>query len=209
MAKRASKVLNVILNVLLVIALIITAYFIFYTFTHFTSNVQGPSMIPTFNNESGEEDRVLASKIASYTYGDIVILRVEEEGSQSAKDIIKRVYAFGGDSIDMVFENHNLTIYVNGNIVEEKQYESPIYYEEAPLAYVNFCVLKEHWEGEGGGTSAIVLPADTIFVIGDNREKSSDSTLNGPYDKSCVQAKVLTKIDKNSFAPFELIKYWL
>ena len=141
MAKRASKVLNVILNVLLVIALIITAYFIFYTFTHFTSNVQGPSMIPTFNNESGEEDRVLASKIASYTYGDIVILRVEEEGSQSAKDIIKRVYAFGGDSIDMVFENHNLTIYVNGNIVEEKQYESPIYYEEAPLAYVNFCVF--------------------------------------------------------------------
>lgn len=209
MTKKANKILNIVLNIALVIALIFTAYFIFYSLTHFTSNVQGPSMKPTYNNSAGEEDRVLASKIAHYTYGDVVILKVVEEGSEKSKDIIKRVYAFGGDSVDMAFENHYLHIIINGQEVKEEQYAEPIYYETEPHTYLHFCALKSSWQGEGGGSDAIILAPNTIFVLGDNREDSNDSATHGGYDISCVQAKVLTKIPAHSFAPFELIKYYI
>ena len=209
MTKKASKVLNIVLNICLVIALILTTYFVFFSFTHFSSNVQGYSMRPTFNNTAGEEDRVLASKIAHYTYGDVVILKVEAEGGEESKDIIKRIYAFGGDSVDMVFADHHLNIIVNGEVVQENQYSEPIYYENEPNTYLHFCVLKNSWQGEGGGADAIVLPSDTVFVLGDNRQDSSDSASHGAYETSCIKAKVLTIIPKNSFAPFELIKYYL
>ena len=209
MTKKANKVLNVVLNVCLVIALIFTAYFIFFSLTHFSSNVQGSSMVPTFNNTEGEQDRVLASKIAKYSYGDVVILHVEENGNEQGKDIIKRIYAFGGDSVDMLYEEHYLKIIVNGNVVTENQYREPVYYESEPNTYLHFCALKSAWQGEGGGDEAIILPKDTVFVLGDNREDSRDSATYGAYKLSCIKAKVLTKIPNNSFAPFELIKYYL
>lgn len=209
MTKKVSNALNIVLNVFLVIAIIVTAYFIFYSFTHFSSNVQGTSMLPTYNSNGGE-DRILASKIAHYSYGDVVILSVQDEENQKTKDIIKRVYAFGGDSVDMKFDGHYLSIIVNGEVVSENQYSEPIDYNgNEPLTYINFCTLKNSWRGEGGGSEPIILPENTIFVLGDNRLDSSDSATHGAYDISSVKAKVLTTIAENSFAPFELLKYYL
>ena len=209
MDNKQNKIVNIVLTIILIIALVFAAYSIFFTFAYFASEVEGQSMVPTYNSQSGEQDRVLCSRIAHYTYGDIVIIRVPEGEDEGTKEIIKRVYAFGGDSVDMRFEDHYLKVIVNGNVVEESWYGEPVYYETIPKVFFLFCALKDAWQGEGGGSDAIIIPQDTVFVLGDNREGSMDSATYGPYKTSSVIAKVLTKIDKGSFAPWELIKFYL
>lgn len=83
--------------------------------------------------------------------GDIVVCNSEGLG----KDIIKRVIAVGGETIDIDFKKHTVT--VNGSLLEEP-------YIKEPTA-----------EDEGGFKYPITVPEGHYFVMGDNRNHSTDS----------------------------------
>lgn len=202
---KTKKIFSILLNVFLFFLLVFSLFFAFYKFTIFDTHVSGGSMIPTFNAD-GSKDRIIASRIAGYTYGDIVIVKTFEDGTNNEIFIIKRLIALSGDSLDMTFIDGYLTLYVNGEEVIENQYEEKIKYEEEPLSYRRFVELKSNW-GYEKNENGIVIPVGYVFVMGDNRLSSNDSTKHGPYEEEDVIAKVLTIIPENSIPFFEYIKY--
>ena len=85
--------------------------------------------------------------------GDIIVFRAWHED----KDYIKRVIGLPGETVEVKSYDG---VYIDGKRLTEP------YYKEVP----NYNV------------SPTVVPADTLFVLGDNRRNSSDSHLayNGP-----------------------------
>ena len=207
MSKRGKIFLNVVIDILLGIAILCTVYFAFFSICFFTTHVEGESMMPTYNVREGEQDRILASKISGFTRGDIVIIKTSELDTKgNEKHIIKRVIALGGDSVDMKMNGEYLEVYVNGEKINEPQYPEPICYAIPPNALINFEGLKSNWQGEKN-ENGIVIPKGQVFVLGDNRENSLDSSIRGSYLSENVVAKVLCIVEENAFGPIELIKY--
>ena len=207
MTKRGKIFLNIVIDIALVFAILCTIYFAFFSICFFTTHVEGESMLPTYNTSQGIQDRILASKISDYERGDVVIIRTSEVDTQGKeKHIIKRIIGLGGDSVDIKMNGEYLEVYVNGLKIDEPQYPEPICYSMIPNVCINFEGLKSVWEGEKN-ENGIVIPEGQIFVLGDNRDNSLDSSVRGPYLETSVVAKVLCKIDEKAFGPIELLKY--
>ncbi|QHJ69976.1 signal peptidase I [Planococcus halotolerans] len=124
--------------------------------------VDGESMRPTF--EDGE--RIIVNKIG-YTLGeperyDIVVFHASEE-----EDYIKRIIGLPGDHI--AFENDELLI--NGEIQEEP-YLSTLKEQKSDGSLTKDFTLEELLEIEE-------IPEGYVFVLGDNRENSTDSRIIG------------------------------
>lgn len=124
--------------------------------------VDGESMMPTF--EDGE--RIIVNKIG-YTLGeperyDIVVFHASEE-----EDYIKRIIGLPGDHI--AFENDELLI--NGEIQEEP-YLSSLKEQKSDGNLTKDFTLEELLEIEE-------IPEGYVFVLGDNRENSTDSRVIG------------------------------
>lgn len=130
--------------------------------------VDGHSMLPTLQH--GDRLLVLNSLLYhDYQYGDIVVLRKESFGQEP---IVKRVIATGGQTVDIDFTQG--IVYVDGEALEEDYIYEPTYTEE-------------------GTEFPLVVPEGSIFVLGDNRNGSSDSrhSLLGTVDERCVIGKAV------------------
>ena len=87
--------------------------------------------------------------------GDVVIFRYPVDPS---KDFVKRIIGRQGDTIEV----RNKTVYVNGTRTDDGHaHFRPGY----------------HWEGDNFGP--VTVPRDSYFVMGDNRDNSSDSRVWG------------------------------
>ena len=131
--------------------------------------VIGTSMVPTLS----DEDKVITSNLFySPKYGDIVVLR---KSSFDEKPIVKRVIATGGQTIDIDFEAG--TVYVDGAALDEDYVAEPTF-------------RKLNFEGE------ITVPEGSIFVMGDNRNGSTDSRDSriGFVDTRDIIGKVIFRI---------------
>lgn len=138
------------------------------------ATVIGPSMYPTLH----EGDRLVLLSNVFYTspkQGDIVVLRKQ---SFSSDPIVKRIIATAGQTVDINFDTHE--VFVDGVLLQED-------YINEPTAL------------EGDVSFPIVVKEGCIFVMGDNRNESSDSRLTqiGMVDTRCVLGKVLV-----AFWPF-------
>lgn len=144
------------------IAFAIAGIIRFFLFTPIM--VDGESMMPTLEN--GE--RMIVNKLG-YTIGkperyDIVVFHANED-----KDYIKRVIGLPGDHI--AYENDQL--YINGEIQNEP-YLSTIKKQQSmngKVFTIDF-TLEELLEIN-------VIPEGYVFVLGDNRKKSTDSRIIG------------------------------
>ena len=103
--------------------------------------------------------------------GDIVVFEYPRDVS---KDYIKRVIALPGETIEF----RDQQIYVNGQLLDEE-------YLKGALSYC--------YSGEPCNGKPYLVPAGTIFVMGDNRTNSSDSRDWGalPFDRVIGQAWVI------------------
>ena len=127
--------------------LIITLVF---TFAVRMMGVSGPSMIPTLQ----DGDRLIvinAALCGTYRVGDIVIARKE---SFDEKPIVKRVIATGGQTVDIDFDLGR--VYVDGVLLKEDYIHELTFLEE-------------------GTEFPLTVPEGSVFVMGDNRNHSSDS----------------------------------
>ncbi|MCI8854132.1 MAG: signal peptidase I [Lachnospiraceae bacterium] len=125
------------------------------------SSVKGDSMEPTLYN--GEA--VLYLRInPEYHRGDVVSVRIP-----SGEYYVKRVIAVGGDTIEL----KDGGVYVNGSLLQEPYIQG------------------ETLEQEGRVEYPLTLEEGQIFVMGDNREVSTDSRSFGVVGKRQIKGKLL------------------
>ena len=122
-----------------------------FTFGIRLIGVDGHSMVPTL--QDGDRLLVTTSLLSGdYEYGDIAII---QKGSfAGGEPIVKRVIATGGQTVDIDFETG--AVYVDGTLLEED--------------YINELTFVEE-----GTEFPLTVPEGSIFVMGDNRNHSSDS----------------------------------
>jgi len=144
-----------------------------FTFIARTVGVIGGSM----ENTLFEGERLVISKLF-YTpqHGDIVVLRQDTFRNEP---IVKRVIATEGQTVDIDFEE--CVVYVDGVALDEpytKDYGNYTYYDP------------QDFEGE------VTVPEGCIFVMGDNRNGSTDSRTEsiGFVDTRKILGKVILRI---------------
>lgn len=129
--------------------------------------VNGQSMVPTLKNN----DKLILEKVSKWLIdvkrNDIVVIKYPADIRQR---IVKRVIAVAGDKVKI---NDNI-LYLNGKIVNE-------YYKNE-----NF--MKDYDE--------VLVPQNSIFVLGDNRNFSKDSRSNdiGFVKLNLLEGKVLIRL---------------
>jgi len=121
-----------------------------FTFAIRLIGVDGHSMVPTLQNG----DRLLVTNSMlyhDYKAGDIVVLR---KNSFLSEPIVKRVIATAGQTVDIDFTTGS--VYVDGKQLQED--------------YINELTFTAE-----GTEFPLTVPEGSIFVMGDNRNNSSDS----------------------------------
>lgn len=116
--------------------------------------------------------------------GDLIVFQYPED---PAKDFIKRVVAVGGDQVEI----KDKVLYVNSNEVKEPY----VSHQEA-----NMIPASQNPRDNYGPQ---VIPKDSYFVLGDNRDKSYDSRFWGAVSKDKVKGTVKNLYwswDKEKFA---------
>ena len=128
----------------------VLAVVLVFTFVIRLIGVDGHSMVPTLQ----DGDRLLVLNSIwdhDYQYGDIVVLRKD---TFLEEPIVKRVIATGGQTVDIDFGEG--VVYVDGTALEEDYINELTYLEE-------------------GTEFPLTVPEGAVFVMGDNRNRSSDS----------------------------------
>lgn len=128
----------------------VLAVVLVFTFVIRLIGVEGHSMVPTL--QDGDRLLVLNSMLYDdYRYGDIVVLRKD---TFLDEPIVKRVIATAGQTVDIDFQTGS--VYVDGKLLKED--------------YINELTLLEE-----GTEFPLTVPEGCVFVMGDNRNHSSDS----------------------------------
>lgn len=130
------------------IAVILAVVILLFTFVFRIIGVDGDSMNPTLEDHDW---MVVSNLFYEPKYGDIVILT---KNSFMEQPIVKRVIATEGQVIDINFTTGEVT--VDGVVLDEPYIAEPT-------------------KRNLGLEFPAVVPEDCIFVMGDNRNHSSDS----------------------------------
>ena len=150
------------------LAVAVAVIAVVFTFFARIVKVDGHSMDPTLAN--GE--RILIGMLKDPDYGDIVVV----DGYTSySKPLVKRVIGKGGDTIDIDFTAG--IVYRNGEALDEPYTAEPTYLQESV-------------------TFPITVPEGCLFVMGDNRNNSTDSrdTRVGCVDKQDIMGVAMLRI---------------
>ena len=140
--------------------------------------IKGSSMVPTFENR---DSVIISNLFFTPQCGDVVVLRKD---TFQKEPIIKRVIATEGQTIDIDF-NAGI-VYVDGKALDEPYVNSPT-------------------NNQLDFTGKVTVPENCVFVMGDNRNDSTDSrsSLIGCVDKRYIMGKVLLRIlPLNKFGTF-------
>jgi signal peptidase I len=132
--------------------------------------IPSESMVPTLK----VSDRVLVNKLSYKLHdvhrGDLVVFeRPPSEGGDQIKDLIKRVIALSGETIEL----RDGRILIDGRILEEP------YLPEGT---------------ETTNLEKLTVPEGQVFVMGDNRSDSRDSRFFGPIDESLIVGRAFIRV---------------
>ncbi len=146
-----------------VLLVAIAIIFFFITFDTFNFVKVNKDMIPTYE----ENQTLVCAKTHNFSYGDVVAYKSALAGSDAY--IIRRVYGLPGDTVTI--DGNDLII--NGEEIID-----------------DFAYYDSNKEGFQGYTS-ITLKEGEVFLMGDNRNWSIDSRVNGAMDESLIAGKII------------------
>lgn len=124
-----------------------------------------------------EGDYIFVNKLA-YEWsppqaGDIIVFNNPFEDS---RDFIKRVAATEGQTVEII----DKVVYVDGQVAEIPPLSKHIDYRIFPSVLSN----RDNF-------GPMMVPANQVFVLGDNRDDSQDSRYWGNLDKSYIKGKAI------------------
>lgn len=163
------KTLDVIYDFAEILMFAVLAVTFVFAFCFKTSVVNGDSMKNTLHNG----DTVLISSINNTVdYGDVVVI---SQPNILDKVLIKRVIATGGQTV--TFDRLNRMVLVDGVPLSEPYIPEKMYFTPSM-------------------SGSITVPEGKIFVMGDNRNESTDSRdpIIGFIDSRYVVGKVIYRV---------------
>lgn len=139
-----------------------------FTFAVRLIGVSGPSMQDTLY--TGDRLLVLNAAYCDFKAGDVVV--INHYNAELSDTLVKRIVAVGGQTVDVDFLNG--VVYVDGQALDEPYIKEPTYTSE-------------------GMEFPLTLAEDEVFVMGDNRNRSTDSrsTTLGAVNRGYLQGKAL------------------
>lgn len=161
-------VINFVMDILETVVFVGSLFIVVYLFIMQPNQVKGASMEPTF--QSG--DYILTSKITykfrSPERGDVIVFKSPKNPDV---DYIKRIIGIPGDRITVK--------------------KGEVYINEIQLVEKYISDKTNLWEG-GFSQEGIVftVPDGELFVMGDNRPRSSDSREFGPISFDLIIGEV-------------------
>lgn len=124
--------------------------------------VEGESMLPSFHTGEMVLVNKFIYKVRAPQPGEVVVL---DDPLNPRRQLIKRVIAVAGETVEIKEDQ----VYINGRpLVEE---------------YIDRALLRQETLPE------VTVPAETVYVMGDNRGNSSDSRRIGPIPISKLEGK--------------------
>ncbi len=205
MEKTKKSAWKIVYTVVLCIAIFLLLALTAFNICFYKSAIIGVSMQPTYNKELEEgksaeyyekskiQDKAYVYRFGKGKIGDIVMVKTIENGK--TKRLIKRLIAKGGDSVDIKQnpEDNNYYIYVNGKLKQEK------YIKDISKMSICFTNFQNYKTSKGlDPNEAITLAANEVFVMGDNRGSSKDSSVFGPVKKSALEGVVAFSVRYNN-----------
>lgn len=174
--KKAPSVKDEIFDWVQNITVILSAIVLIFIFLFRIVGVDGNSMNPTLHHK----DWLITSNLFyEPKNGDIVIL--SKQSFRDGEMIVKRVIATEGQEIDIDFKTG--TVYIDGEAIDEP------YIADEPNS-TDTVIRQSDMEFPA------TVPEDCVFVMGDNRNHSSDSRVAdiGMVHKSNIHGKVILRI---------------
>lgn len=152
--------------------------------------------IPSSSMESTLEisDRVLVNKlsyaIGDVSRGDLVVFTRPPTQADGEPDLIKRVIGLGGETIR--FRDGQVFIKEPGGteyqLLREPYLDEGVTTRDFPGGLPPNCIE----DGEDSG--ACTIPEGHLFMMGDNRNGSSDSRVFGPIDEESVVGRAFLRV---------------
>ena len=141
-----------------------------FTFGVRLIGVSGPSMQDTLY--TGDQLLVLNAMFCDFKAGDVVVINDHTAQGTLNETLVKRIVAMGGQTVDIDFGKG--IVYVDGAALDEPYIKEPTYSDE-------------------GMTFPLTLAEDEVFVMGDNRNHSTDSRSYrlGPVKRGYIQGRAV------------------
>ncbi len=140
-------------------------FLVIYLFLFRPYEVKGDSMYPNFYDKEYVLTNLIILRFKEPKTGDVVVFKAPPEPE---KDYIKRVIAAAGDTVSI----QDSQVYVNDKLFDESKYLSSSV-KTFPGAFLR--------EGD-----TVTVPDEQYFVLGDNRNASSDSREWGFINKEDI-----------------------
>ena len=142
--------------------------------------IPSPSMEPTLSIG----DRIVVNKVSYRLHdvnrGDLVVFTpIGTAAAQGIDDLIKRVIGLPGETVTVA----DGRVLIDGGMLIEPYLADPLSTDD--LQTVPWCL--------DGGVAKCTVPADHVFVMGDNRPNSRDSRFFGPVPIDSIAGRAFAR----------------
>lgn len=161
------------LDIIETVVVALSIFLVVYLFIMQPHQVNGASMFPTYEDGQYLLTDKISFKTGKPARGDVVVFKAPPAAmcpEGTGCDFIKRVIALPGETVEV----KNNQVWVNGTVLVEDYLP-----EGTPTQAGNFT-----------NRGQVKVPENNYFVMGDNRNHSSDSRAWGPVELNLIVGKV-------------------
>lgn len=170
------RIIDKIFDVVELLVFTVAAVFILTSFLFKHAVVDGDSMVSTL---AEGEHLIISDLFYEPERGDIIVFEDYSIGENLKKPIVKRVIAIAGDTVEIDIFG---TVFVNGEKIKDEH------------KYISGGVYKLRLEHKYAVAEEYTVPEGHIFVLGDNRNNSTDSRTFGAISTDTILGEVKLRV---------------